>query len=163
MIQNIAYYTFATYAPGYGQLQPDNVLKAIHDALYGQHGCVAKLENCYAAGSTVASQRICREADEYLCMRDIHLFADATLMSDRQTNRIGISSPLQLETEARLIFAEPPMHRSPRIITKNTYAIRRFWARSVLKLPVRTILIHASIGLRRQEMYVYVLLGSLDA
>ncbi|KAG2134306.1 Alpha/Beta hydrolase protein [Suillus cothurnatus] len=63
--QNIAYLNFATYAPGYGQLQPDDVLKNISDALYGSDGCVAQENACYAAGTSTHSNKICRDADNY--------------------------------------------------------------------------------------------------
>ncbi|KAG1872904.1 Alpha/Beta hydrolase protein [Suillus subalutaceus] len=63
--QNIAFLNFATYAPGYGQLQPDDVLKNISDSLYGPDGCVAQESACYAAGNSAHSNKICRDADNY--------------------------------------------------------------------------------------------------
>ncbi|KAG0697137.1 Alpha/Beta hydrolase protein [Suillus ampliporus] len=65
LIQNVAYLTFATYAPGYGQLQPDDVLKNISDALYSSDGCVAQEEACYAAGNSISSNEICLDAFDY--------------------------------------------------------------------------------------------------
>ncbi|KAG1766459.1 Alpha/Beta hydrolase protein [Suillus occidentalis] len=65
LIQNIAWLNFATYAPGYGQLQPDEVLKNMSDALYGSNGCVAQEKACYAAGNSISSNKICRDADNY--------------------------------------------------------------------------------------------------
>ncbi|KAF9238093.1 Alpha/Beta hydrolase protein [Melanogaster broomeanus] len=67
LIQNIAYYTFATNAPGYGQLQSDAVLMNMYDALYGPDGCVEQEEACYAAGNSSDSEssKICRTADKY--------------------------------------------------------------------------------------------------
>ncbi|KAF8558650.1 alpha/beta-hydrolase [Imleria badia] len=65
LIQNIAYYTFATYAPGYGQLQPDDVLMNISQALYGPNGCVAQEQDCYVAGNSTESNKICHRADDY--------------------------------------------------------------------------------------------------
>ncbi|KAG1881409.1 Alpha/Beta hydrolase protein [Suillus tomentosus] len=65
LIQNIAYLDFVTYAPGYGQLQPDDVLKNISDSLYGPDGCVAQENACYAAGTSTKSNKICRDADNY--------------------------------------------------------------------------------------------------
>ncbi|KAG0696239.1 Alpha/Beta hydrolase protein [Suillus ampliporus] len=70
LIQNIAYLTFTTYAPGYGQLQPDDVLKTISDALYGSDGCVAQEEACYAAGNSTSSNKICLDADNY-CVNNV--------------------------------------------------------------------------------------------
>ncbi|KAN0094566.1 Alpha/Beta hydrolase fold [Tylopilus felleus] len=65
LIQNIAYYAFARYAPGYGQLQPDNVLNNISMALYGPDGCVEQVQDCYAAGNSTKSNPICQMADNY--------------------------------------------------------------------------------------------------
>ncbi|KAF9224939.1 alpha/beta-hydrolase [Gyrodon lividus] len=65
LIQNIAYYNFATYAPGYGQLQSDAVLKNISESLYGPDGCVVQEEACYAAGYSSESNKICLQADNY--------------------------------------------------------------------------------------------------
>ncbi|KAG2146442.1 Alpha/Beta hydrolase protein [Suillus bovinus] len=70
LIQNIAYLDFATYAPGYGQLQPDDVLKNISDSLYGPDGCVAQENACYAAGTSTQSNKICRDADNY-CINNV--------------------------------------------------------------------------------------------
>ena len=70
MIHYIAYYNFATYAPGYGQLQPDDVLENISNALYGPDGCVAQEKICYAAGNSAESNEICQNADDY-CVRRI--------------------------------------------------------------------------------------------
>ncbi|KAG2123140.1 Alpha/Beta hydrolase protein [Suillus cothurnatus] len=63
--QSISFLNFATYAPGYGQLQPDDVLKNISDSLYGPDGCVAQEKACYAAGNSTRSNKICRDADTY--------------------------------------------------------------------------------------------------
>ncbi|KAG2119493.1 Alpha/Beta hydrolase protein [Suillus discolor] len=74
LIQDIAYLNFATYAPGYGQLQPDDVLKNISDSLYGPDGCVAQENACYAAGTSTHSNKICRDADNYC---DVNVFTPA--------------------------------------------------------------------------------------
>ncbi|KAG1859206.1 Alpha/Beta hydrolase protein [Suillus subluteus] len=63
--QSIAFLNFATYAPGYGQLQPDDILKNISDYLYGPDGCVAQESACYAAGNSTHSNKICRDAGNY--------------------------------------------------------------------------------------------------
>ncbi|KAH7910406.1 Alpha/Beta hydrolase protein [Hygrophoropsis aurantiaca] len=65
LIQNEAYLWFATYAPGYGQLQPDDVLVNITEAMYGADGCVAQEQACYAAGNSTESNKICHKADNY--------------------------------------------------------------------------------------------------
>ena len=68
LIQNIAYLDFATYAPGYGQLQPNSTLQQIYNDLYGPGGCRDQLETCYAAGTSSESNTICGNADNY-CVR----------------------------------------------------------------------------------------------
>ncbi|KAI6165271.1 Alpha/Beta hydrolase protein [Pisolithus thermaeus] len=65
LIQNIAYYTFAQNAPGYGQLLPDAVLANISQALWGEGGCVEQERACYAAGNSSASDTVCLSADNY--------------------------------------------------------------------------------------------------
>jgi hypothetical protein len=70
LIQNIAWLDFATFAPGYGQLQPDEVLKDMSDALYSSNGCVAQEKACYAAGNAISSNEICQDADNY-CVSDM--------------------------------------------------------------------------------------------
>ncbi|KDQ60279.1 hypothetical protein JAAARDRAFT_205260 [Jaapia argillacea MUCL 33604] len=65
LLQNEAYVTFATYAPGYGQLQNDTVLAELNEAFYGPGGCKEQEEACYAAGDSDASNMICGNADNY--------------------------------------------------------------------------------------------------
>ncbi|KAG2158088.1 Alpha/Beta hydrolase protein [Suillus bovinus] len=65
LIQTVSYLSYVTYAPGYGQLQPDVVLKNISDSLYGPDGCVAQENACYAAGTSTHSDKICRDAESY--------------------------------------------------------------------------------------------------
>lgn len=71
LIQNIAWLDFATFAPGYGQLQPDEVLKDMSDALYSSNGCVAQEKACYAAGNAISSNEICQDADNY-CVDNLY-------------------------------------------------------------------------------------------
>jgi hypothetical protein len=68
LIQNKAYVDFATYAPGYGQLQSNATLQNLTQAYYGPNGCKIQEEACYAAGNSTASNKICRNADDY-CVR----------------------------------------------------------------------------------------------
>ncbi|KAI9567731.1 Alpha/Beta hydrolase protein [Boletus coccyginus] len=72
LIQNIAYYDFTTYAPGYGQLQPDDVLKNVSQGLYGHNGCVVQGQACYAAGNSTESNEICRQAEDY-CLNYVYV------------------------------------------------------------------------------------------
>ncbi|KIO02628.1 hypothetical protein M404DRAFT_147747 [Pisolithus tinctorius Marx 270] len=65
LIQNIAYYTFAENAPGYGQLLSDAVLANISQALWGEGGCVQQEQACYAAENSTASDSVCLSADNY--------------------------------------------------------------------------------------------------
>ncbi|KAG6380281.1 Alpha/Beta hydrolase protein [Boletus reticuloceps] len=95
LIQNIAYYTFTSNAPGYGQLQPDDVLKNISAALYGPNGCVAQQKNCSAAGNSTDSDKICSQADDY-CGN--HVTAPA----------FGDRDPDDLRQNSSALF--PPVH-----------------------------------------------------
>jgi len=69
IIQNKAYVDFATNAPGYGQLQSDDVIKKLNEDL---PKCTALEEACYAAGyaagNNAKSDKICKAADDY-CVR----------------------------------------------------------------------------------------------
>ncbi|KAG6380284.1 Alpha/Beta hydrolase protein [Boletus reticuloceps] len=78
LIQNIAYYTFATNAPGYGQLQSDAALKRISEALYNNNGCVAQEQDCYDAGNATDSNTICLKADDY-CINNVYVPAVGNL------------------------------------------------------------------------------------
>ena len=68
MLQNKAYVDFATFAPGYGQLQNDTVLAALNESFYGEGGCKDQELACYAAGESEESNTICRKADNF-CVR----------------------------------------------------------------------------------------------
>ncbi|KAJ7700386.1 Alpha/Beta hydrolase protein [Mycena rosella] len=65
LIQNLAYLTFATNAPGYGQLQSDAVLKKMNTSFFEANGCQAQEMACYAAGNSTASNAICIKADNF--------------------------------------------------------------------------------------------------
>ncbi|KAG6380261.1 Alpha/Beta hydrolase protein [Boletus reticuloceps] len=93
LIQNMAYYTFASNAPGYGQLQPDDVLKNISAALNSPNGCVAQQKNCYAAGNSTDSDKICSQADDY-CGNNVYAPA------------IGNRDPYDLRQNSSALF--PP-------------------------------------------------------
>ena len=70
LIQNQAYVDFVTYAPGYGQLQNNTVLKQLNQAYFDRGGCKEQEEACYAAGDSNASNEICRTAEAF-CVRYI--------------------------------------------------------------------------------------------
>ncbi|KAI0708402.1 alpha/beta-hydrolase [Earliella scabrosa] len=70
LIQNQAYVDFATNAPGYGQLQSDEVLAALNEAYFGEGGCRDQEAACYAAGETPESNAICIQADDF-CIEQV--------------------------------------------------------------------------------------------
>ncbi|THH07731.1 hypothetical protein EW145_g3186 [Phellinidium pouzarii] len=55
LLQNEAYVTFATDAPGYGQLQSDAVIKDLNKAFFGEGGCQEQELACYAASAADAA------------------------------------------------------------------------------------------------------------
>ncbi|KAF8056296.1 Alpha/Beta hydrolase protein [Lyophyllum atratum] len=65
LLQNKAYVDFALNAPGYGQLQSDDVIKQINDSFFAPGGCKDQEEACYAAGNSAGSDNICRKADNF--------------------------------------------------------------------------------------------------
>lgn len=65
LLQNEAYVTFATDAPGYGQLQSDAVIAALNEAFFGADGCKVQEQACYDAGNSTASNKICGDADNF--------------------------------------------------------------------------------------------------
>ncbi|KAJ7766323.1 alpha/beta-hydrolase [Mycena maculata] len=72
LIQNLAYLTFATNAPGYGQLQSDEVLQKMNTSFFEANGCQAQEEACYAAGNSSASNAICMKADNF-CIENLFI------------------------------------------------------------------------------------------
>ncbi|KDR67990.1 hypothetical protein GALMADRAFT_161293 [Galerina marginata CBS 339.88] len=65
LIQNKAYLDFATNAPGYGQLQPDDVLQQMNESFFSPGGCKEQEEACFAAGPGPDSDKICGQADNF--------------------------------------------------------------------------------------------------
>lgn len=65
LLQNEAYVTFATDAPGYGQLQSDSVITALNQAFFGPGGCQEQELACYAAGNGTNSNQVCKTADNF--------------------------------------------------------------------------------------------------
>ncbi|KAF7972815.1 hypothetical protein HWV62_17010 [Athelia sp. TMB] len=65
LIQNGQYITFAQNAPGYGALQSASTIKKMNTTYYGSNGCLAQQQNCYAAGNSTGSTKICVNADNY--------------------------------------------------------------------------------------------------
>ncbi|KAI0708404.1 alpha/beta-hydrolase [Earliella scabrosa] len=67
-----SYIKFATNAPGYGQLQSDDVLVSMLKAFYGDGGCRDQLAACIEAGSSPESNSICYNADDY-CLTNVEV------------------------------------------------------------------------------------------
>ncbi|KAF7334281.1 Alpha/beta-hydrolase [Mycena sanguinolenta] len=68
LIQYTSYITFAEDAPGYGPLQPASVISKMSDAFFqNDTGCRARLQACYAAGTTSADNALCAAANS-LCV-----------------------------------------------------------------------------------------------
>ena len=75
-LQNKAYVDFATDAPGYGQLQSDDVIAALNKAFYEEGGCGDQELACYNAsnadaaglngpGNSTLSDEVCSNADNF--------------------------------------------------------------------------------------------------
>ncbi|KAF5309064.1 hypothetical protein D9619_013580 [Psilocybe cf. subviscida] len=70
LIQNQAYVDFAFNAPGYGPLQPDNVLQQLNQSFFMPGGCKDQEEACIAAASDSDSDAICKKADNF-CVNNV--------------------------------------------------------------------------------------------
>ncbi|KAI0073558.1 alpha/beta-hydrolase [Panus rudis PR-1116 ss-1] len=90
LLQNQAYVDFATFAPGYGQLQNDTVIAQLNEAYFGKGGCRDQELACYAAGFDQASNKICSQADDF-CVDNV--FVPAVGDRDDEDLRQNASSP----------------------------------------------------------------------
>ncbi|KAJ7915166.1 alpha/beta-hydrolase [Mycena leptocephala] len=81
LIQNLAYLTFATNAPGYGQLQSDAVLQKMNTTYFEANGCQEQEQACYDAGNSSASNAICISADNF-CVDNLFIPAVGNRDSD---------------------------------------------------------------------------------
>ncbi|KAJ7243607.1 alpha/beta-hydrolase [Mycena haematopus] len=81
LIQNLAYLTFATNAPGYGQLQSDAVLQQMNTSFFEAGGCMEQEQACYDAGDSDTSNAICSKADDF-CIDNLFAPAVGTRDSD---------------------------------------------------------------------------------
>ncbi|CDO77361.1 hypothetical protein BN946_scf184787.g10 [Trametes cinnabarina] len=94
LIQNKAYVEFATFAPGYGQLQSDEVLAQLNQSFFGPGGCKDQELACYAAGESPDSNSICRKADDFCSLPKIeNVFVPAVGDRDSDDLRQNASSP----------------------------------------------------------------------
>ncbi|KAF9025745.1 alpha/beta-hydrolase [Hymenopellis radicata] len=88
LIQNKAYLDFATDAPGYGQLQSDDVLAQMNESYFAPGGCLDQEQACYDAGrDSTQSNDICGTADDF-CV--INLFIPA--VGDRDSDDLRQNS-----------------------------------------------------------------------
>ncbi|KAJ7025419.1 alpha/beta-hydrolase [Mycena alexandri] len=81
LIQNLAYLTFATDAPGYGQLQSTAVLQKMNTTYFEAGGCLEQEQACYDAGDSDASNAICMKADNF-CIDNLFIPAVGSLDAD---------------------------------------------------------------------------------
>ena len=102
-----AYVDFGTNAPGYGQLQPDNVLAQIHQSYFGPGGCRERELACYAAGDSVDSEKICHKADNF-CVCVSSTYSNCFLLN-KSKHRM-ITSSIQLPPTGTLTISDrtPP-------------------------------------------------------
>ena len=83
LLQNKAYVDFATNAPGYGQLQSDEVLAQMNEDFFMSGGCQDQELACYAAGEGDASNAICIQADDFCvspCIASLLYYAERCLI-----------------------------------------------------------------------------------
>ncbi|KAJ6552198.1 alpha/beta-hydrolase [Mycena vulgaris] len=92
LIQNLAYLTFATNAPGYGQLQSDAVLQKMNTSFFQANGCQVQEQACYDAGNSSASNAICIKADNF-CVRNLFIPAVGNRDSDDLRQNSSASFP----------------------------------------------------------------------
>ncbi|KAF7794211.1 hypothetical protein EIP86_005343 [Pleurotus ostreatoroseus] len=99
LLQNEAYVTFATNAPGYGQLQSDEVLAALNESFFGPGGCQEQEMACYAAGEGDESNAICRQADNF-CVENVFIPA----VGDRDSDDLRQNSSALFPPEFYVTF-----------------------------------------------------------
>ncbi|KAF8965392.1 alpha/beta-hydrolase [Flammula alnicola] len=99
LIQNQAYVDFATNAPGYGQLQPDDVLQQLNASFFGPGGCKDQEEACFAAGTGPESDKICGTADNF-CIDNVFVPA----VGDRDSDDLRQNSSALFPPEFYLDF-----------------------------------------------------------
>ncbi|EMD36755.1 hypothetical protein CERSUDRAFT_114672 [Gelatoporia subvermispora B] len=101
LLQNEAYVNFATNAPGYGQLQSDEVLAQLNQAFFGPGGCQEQEEACYAAGEDADSNQICRKADNF-CIDNVFVPA----VGDRDSDDLRQNSSALFPPEFYVTFLQ---------------------------------------------------------
>ncbi|KAF9452095.1 alpha/beta-hydrolase [Macrolepiota fuliginosa MF-IS2] len=106
LIQNQAYVDFATNAPGYGQLQSDEVIQQLNTAFFSPGGCQEQEEACFAAGNSTASNKICRDADDF-CVNNVFVPA----VGDRDSDDLRQNSSALFPPEFYVNFLRDPKTR----------------------------------------------------
>ncbi|KIL66054.1 hypothetical protein M378DRAFT_161281 [Amanita muscaria Koide BX008] len=113
LIQYKSYIDFATYAPGYGQLQPNATLQQISNYYYQSGGCKDQQQACYDAADNSSSSNICGNIDnpEGSCQRIFSLVVQGYDPYDLRQNESALfpseyySAYLQNTTTQKLIGA----------------------------------------------------------
>ncbi|KAK7042570.1 Alpha/Beta hydrolase protein [Favolaschia claudopus] len=103
LIQNLAYLTFATNAPGYGQLQNDTVLQRMNTTYFQPNGCLDQEQACYDAGNSSASDAICMQADNF-CIENLFIPA----VGNRDSDDLRQTSPASFPPEFYLKYLALP-------------------------------------------------------
>lgn len=116
LIQNKAYVDFATNAPGYGQLQSDEVIAKLNKAYFGPNGCLEQEQACYAAGNSSASNRICIAADNF-CVENVFVPA----VGDRDSDDLRQNSSALFPPEFYVDFLSLPSVKA-KIGAVSTYS-----------------------------------------
>ena len=112
LLQNEAYVTFATNAPGYGPLQSPKVLAQINQSFFETGGCKDQELDCYAAaaadaagqngpGNSTLSDKICLKADNF-CVSLTTIVYPVSALSCNISSRSIRYSPLQWVTVMRM-------------------------------------------------------------
>ncbi|KAF5350558.1 hypothetical protein D9756_008576 [Leucocoprinus leucothites] len=106
LIQNQAYVDFATNAPGYGQLQSDEVIQQLNKAFFSPGGCQEQEMACFSAGDSTASNKICRDADDF-CIENVFVPA----VGDRDSDDLRQNSSALFPPEFYVDFLNNPQTR----------------------------------------------------
>ena len=142
LIQYEAYVTFATYAPGFGQLQNNTVLQQINQSYYESGGCQDQEEACYAAGNSTASNDICRNGYNY-CVGFISL----RHLKKKNFERSTMCSFLQLEISTRTISGKIRWPFSLQSTTSTSFTKHLSRVQSAQRYDTRNALMHPTISL----------------
>ncbi|THH14802.1 hypothetical protein EW146_g5581 [Bondarzewia mesenterica] len=100
LLQNEAYVTFATNAPGYGPLQNASVLAKLNKSFFESGGCKDQEIACEALGNTndvnATANRICKTADDF-CVDNVFVPAVGDRDSDDLRQKANSPNPFPPE------------------------------------------------------------------